>query len=484
MTSCKPCRTTVWKESGMSEPVLKENKMGVMPVNKLLVSMAVPMILSMLMQAMYNIVDSIFVGRFDQNALSAVTMAFPAQSLMIAIAAGTGVGVNSLLSYSLGRKDRENANKAATHGIFLAFCAAILFLVLGLFFSEAFYRWQISAKEWSENPDACRAIIAYGKDYLGVVTMFSLGIYMQVTLERLLQSTGKTFYAMITQMTGAVINIILDYMLVFGKFGFPAMGAKGAAIATVIGQWIAMSLALVLNVLKNREISLSFKGFRVDLGVVKTIYRVGFPSIIMQAISSVVTFSLNKLLNGFSQVAVNAFGIYFKLQSFIFMPVFGLNNGMVPIIAFNYGARHKKRIFDSMKLSYLIAGSIMAIGTVIFLAFPKPLLSLFCKPEALDELARYGVPCLRLISLHFVVAAFSIITISVFQALGNGLYSMIVSICRQLVILLPVALFMGLVLKNIDLVWLSYPIAEIASASMCVFFLIRIYRKDLKHLPE
>ncbi|MBO4399779.1 MAG: MATE family efflux transporter, partial [Lachnospiraceae bacterium] len=267
----------------------KENKMGVMPVNKLLVSMAVPMILSMLMQAMYNIVDSIFVGRYDQNALSAVTMAFPAQSLMIAIAAGTGVGVNSLLSYSLGRKDSENANKAATHGIFLAFCASILFLVLGLFFSEAFYRWQISAKEWSENPDACRAIIAYGKDYLGVVTMFSLGIYMQVTLERLLQSTGKTFYAMITQMTGAGINIILDYMLVFGKFGFPAMGAKGAAIATVIGQWVAMSLAFVLNICRNREISLSFKGFRVDWSVVKTIYRVGFPSIIMQAISSVVT---------------------------------------------------------------------------------------------------------------------------------------------------------------------------------------------------
>lgn len=468
----------------MNDPVLKENKMGVMPVNKLLVSMAVPMILSMLMQAMYNIVDSIFVGRFDQNALSAVTMAFPAQSLMIAIAAGTGVGVNSLLSYSLGRKDRESANKAATHGIFLAFCAAILFLVLGLFLSEPFYRWQISAKEWSENPEACRAIIAYGREYLGVVTMFSLGIYMQVTLERLLQSTGKTFYAMITQTTGAIINIVLDYIFVFGKCGLPAMGAKGAAIATVIGQWIAMLLALVLNVKKNREISLSFKGFRVDGTVVKTIYRVGFPSIIMQAISSVVTFSLNKLLNGFSQVAVNAFGIYFKLQSFIFMPVFGLNNGMVPIIAYNYGARHRKRIFDTMKLSYLIAGSIMAVGTVIFLVFPKPLLSMFCKPESLDELARYGIPCLRLISLHFVVAAFSIITISVFQALGNGLYSMIVSICRQLVILLPVALFMGLVLKNIDLVWLSYPIAEIASASMCLFYLVRIYRRNLKGLPE
>ncbi|MBO4324799.1 MAG: MATE family efflux transporter [Lachnospiraceae bacterium] len=467
----------------MNEP-LKENKMGVMPVNQLLVSMAVPMILSMLMQAMYNIVDSIFVGRFDQNALSAVTMAFPAQSLMIAIAAGTGVGVNSLLSYSLGRKDSENANKAATHGIFLAFCAAIMFLVLGIFFSEPFYRWQISAKEWSENPDACRAIIAYGKDYLGVVTMFSLGIYMQVTLERLLQSTGKTFYAMITQTTGAIINIILDYIFVFGKCGLPAMGAKGAAIATVIGQWIAMTMAFVLNVKKNREISLSFKGFRVDGTVVKTIYRVGFPSIIMQAISSVVTFTLNKLLNGFSQVAVNAFGIYFKLQSFIFMPVFGLNNGMVPIIAYNYGARHKKRIFDTMKLSYLIAGSIMAAGMVVFLVLPRPLLSMFCKPENLDDLTRYGVPCLRLISLHFIVAAFSIITISVFQALGNGLYSMIVSICRQLVILLPVALFMGLVLKNIDLVWLSYPIAEIASASMCVFFLIRIYRKDLKKLPE
>ena len=455
-----------------------------MPVNKLLVTMAVPMVLSMLMQALYNVVDSIFVGRFDQNALSAVTMAFPAQTLMIALAAGTGVGVNALLSYSLGKKDYNAANKAATHGIFLAACCAILFCILGLTLSESFYRWQISAKEFRENPETCAQIIRYGRDYLSVVTIFSLGIFQQVALERLLQSTGKTFYAMITQTSGAILNIFLDYILVFGKLGFAPLGAKGAAIATVIGQWTAMCLALVLNIRKNKEISLSFRGFRIDWAVVRTIYRVGLPSIIMQAISSVVTFVLNKLLNGFSQVAVNAFGIYFKLQSFIFMPVFGVNNGMVPIIAYNYGARHKRRIFDTMKLSYLIAGSIMAAGTVVFLLFPKPLLSMFCKPEALDELARYGVPCLRLISLHFVVAAFSIITISVFQALGNGFYSMIVSICRQLVILLPVALFMGLVLKNIDLVWLSYPIAEIASASMCAIFLARIYKKNLKELPE
>ena len=463
---------------------IQENKMGVMPVNKLLVTMAVPMVLSMLMQALYNVVDSIFVGQYDQNALSAVTMAFPAQSLMIALAAGTGVGVNALLSYSLGKKDYASANKAATHGIFLAFCSAVLFCILGLTLSESFYRWQISAKEFRENPEMCEQIIRYGKDYLSVVTVYSIGIFQQVTLERLLQSTGKTFYAMITQTSGAVLNIFLDYIFVFGKFGAPEMGAKGAALATIIGQWTAMCLAFALNVKKNREISLSFRDFRVDWATIRTIYRVGLPSIIMQAISSVVTFTLNKLLNGFSQVAVNAFGIYFKLQSFIFMPVFGVNNGMVPIIAYNYGARHKRRIFDTMKLSYLIAGSIMAAGTVVFLLFPRPLLSMFCKPEALDELARYGVPCLRLISLHFVVAAFSIITISVFQALGNGFYSMIVSICRQLVILLPVALFMGLVLKNIDLVWLSYPIAEIASASMCAFFLARIYKKNLKELPE
>ena len=463
---------------------IQENKMGVMPVNRLLVTMAVPMVLSMLMQALYNVVDSIFVGQYDQNALSAVTMAFPAQSLMIALAAGTGVGVNALLSYSLGKKDYVSANKAATHGIFLAFCSAVLFCILGLTLSESFYRWQISAKKFRENPEMCEQIIRYGKDYLSVVTVYSIGIFQQVTLERLLQSTGKTFYAMITQTSGAILNIILDYVFVFGKCGVEPMGAKGAALATIIGQWTAMALAFALNVKKNREISLSFKDFRVDWATIRTIYRVGLPSIIMQAISSVVTFTLNKLLNGFSQVAVNAFGIYFKLQSFIFMPVFGVNNGMVPIIAYNYGARHKRRIFDTMKLSYLIAGSIMAAGTVVFLLFPKPLLSMFCKPEALDELARYGVPCLRLISLHFVVAAFSIITISVFQALGNGFYSMIVSICRQLVILLPVALFMGLVLKNIDLVWLSYPIAEIASASMCAIFLARIYKKNLKELPE
>ncbi|MCQ2422506.1 MAG: MATE family efflux transporter [Lachnospiraceae bacterium] len=462
----------------------QENKMGVMPVNRLLITMAAPMVLSMLMQAMYNIVDSIFVGKFDQNALSAVTMAFPAQSLMIAIAAGTGVGINALLSYSLGRKDRESANQAATHGIFLAGCAALVFLMLGLFLAEPFYRLQISAKEFRENPEACEAIIRYGRDYLRIVTMFGFGLFMQVTLERLLQSTGKTFYAMITQTSGALLNIALDYIFVFGKLGFPAMGAKGAALATVVGQWVAMTLAIILNVKKNTEISLSFRGFRVQGSIIRTIYRVGIPSIIMQAISSVVTFVLNKLLNGFSQVAVNAFGIYFKLQSFIFMPIFGLNNGMVPIIAFNYGARHKKRIFDTMKLSYMIATCIMAIGTVVFLVFPKPLLAMFCKPEALPELLRYGEPCLRLISLHFLVAGFSIITISVFQALGNGLYSMIVSICRQVVILLPVALFMGLVLKNIDLVWLSYPIAEVASASMCAFYLTKIYRNNLKGLPD
>ncbi len=459
--------------------------MGTLPVNKLLISMSAPMILSMLVQALYNIVDSYFVSQYSDNALTAVTMAFPAQTLMIALAGGTGVGVNALLSYNLGRKDNENAGNVARHGIFLALLSAALFLVLGLCFSEAFYSLQFNESARAKNPVQVAEVIAFGKDYLGIVTIFGLGIYMQMMLERLLQATGRTMYTMVTQCTGAIINIILDYALVLGHFGCPAMGAKGAALATVIGQWIAMGIGLYFNLKKNPEISLNFRGFRPEGSTIANIYRIGLPSIIMQSIASVVTFIMNNILLGFSKVAVDVFGVYFKLQSFIFMPVFGLNNGMIPIVAYNYGAGHKKRIIGTLKLSYAIAIAIMTIGTIVFEAFPEPLLRIFSNNEATaQQMIEYGVPAFRIIAVHFPVAAFCIITTSAFQALGNGLYSLIASLFRQVFALLPVAWIMGKVVGKLELVWLSYPIAEIVSVLMCAFFLVRIYKKKLQKMPD
>ncbi len=464
---------------------LEENKMGTMPAGKLLVSMSVPMILSMLVQALYNIVDSYFVSQYSDNALTAVTMAFPAQTLMIALAGGTGVGVNALLSYNLGRKDYKNASNIAKHGVFLATLSALLFLVLGLFFSEFFYAVQFNDAARAENPVQVAEVIAFGKDYLGVVTIFGFGMYMQMMLERLLQATGRTTYTMVTQMVGAVLNIVLDYALVLGKLGCPAMGAEGAAIATVIGQWVAMFLALFFNIAKNKEISLNFRGFRPNLGIIKNIYRIGLPSIIMQSISSVVTFAINNILLGFSKIAVDVFGVYFKLQSFIFMPVFGLNNGMVPIVAYNYGAGRRKRIMSTLKLSYAIAVAIMTIGTVVFELFPEPLLRIFTNSEeTARQMIEYGVPAFRIIAVHFPVAAFCIITTSALQALGNGLYSLIASLCRQVFALLPVAWIMGKVIGRLDLVWWSYPIAETVSCVFCTIFLIRVYRNQLKKLPD
>lgn len=464
---------------------IEENKMGTMPVNKLLISMSTPMILSMLVQALYNIVDSYFVAQYSDNALTAVTMAFPAQTLMIALAGGTGVGVNALLSYNLGRKDHENASKVAKHGVFLALLCAALFTALGLCFSEFFYSVQFNEAARAKDPEQVAEVIKFGKEYLGIVTVFGLGVYMQMMMERLLQATGRTMYTMYTQGIGAILNIILDYIFVFGKFGLPAMGAAGAALATVIGQWVAMGLAIYFNLAKNKEISLNFRGFRPEGGIIKSIYRIGLPSIIMQSIASVVTFIMNNILLGFSKIAVDVFGVYFKLQSFIFMPVFGLNNGMVPIVAYNYGAGRKKRIMGTLKLSYAIAVAIMTIGTIVFEVFPEPLLRIFTKDEAIaQQMLACGVPAFRIIAIHFPLAAFCIITTSAFQALGNGLYSMIASLCRQLLILLPVAWIMGKVVGKLELVWLSYPIAEIVSGILCTIFLIRIYKKQIQRLPD
>ncbi|MDE7405198.1 MAG: MATE family efflux transporter [Lachnospiraceae bacterium] len=448
----------------------KENKMGVMPVNKLLVSMSLPMMISMLVQALYNIVDSIFVSRINENALTAVSLAFPLQTLMIALGAGTGVGINALLSKSLGEKDFEKANKSAANGVFLAAVNYVIFLLVGIFVTGPFYL--------SQTKDA--QILEYGKQYLTIVCCCSFGIYTQFVFERLLQSTGKTFYTMITQGVGAIINIILDPIFIFGYFGIPRMGVAGAAIATVIGQIIAGIIAFIINEKKNTEIRVQFRGFRPDLTIIKQIYQVGIPSIIMQAIGSVMTYGMNKILLGFTNTAAAVFGAYFKLQSFIFMPVFGLNNGMVPIVAYNYGAGKKDRLIKTVKLSILYAVALMFIGFAVFQIFPAQLLLLF---DASDTMLSIGIPALRIISCSFLLAGFCIICGTMFQALGNGVYSMIVSIARQLVVLLPVAYLLSLT-GNVTYVWLAFPIAELVSLGVSVFFLVRINNKVIKHIGE
>ena len=448
----------------------KENKMGVMPVNKLLMNMSLPMMISMLVQALYNVVDSIFVSRIDENALTAVSMAFPIQSLMIALGAGTGVGVNALLSRSLGEKDYDRVNKAAGNGIFLAGINYLVFLLVGILVTTPFYL--------SQTKDA--QILSYGQQYLTIICCCSFGMYGQFIFERLLQSTGRTFYTMITQSIGAIINIILDPIFIFGYFGVPKMGVAGAAIATVIGQIVAGTIALVINIKKNDEIQLKVKGFRPDGKTIARIYEVGIPSIIMQAIGSVMTYGMNRILIIFSSTAVAVFGVYFKLQSFIFMPVFGLNNGMVPIIAYNYGAGKKDRLIKTLKLSIIYAVGLMLLGVIIFQLFPAPLFALF---DASETMLAIGIPALRIISLSFIFAGFCIVCGSLFQALGNGVYSMVVSIARQLLVLLPVAYLLSLSGK-VEAVWWAFPVAEIVSLSLTVFFMFRINRKVISRIGE
>ena len=452
----------------MSNEVVKENKMGVLPIPKLLISMSLPMILSMLVQALYNIVDSMFVAQLNEEALTAVSLAFPIQNLMIAVAAGTGVGINALLSRSLGEKKFEQANTIARNGIFLAILSSLVFAVLGLIGSRFFFEVQTSDQ----------VIIDYGVEYMSVITIASIGIFLQIAFERLLQSTGKTIFNMITQGLGAIINIILDPIMIFGLFGFPAMGVTGAALATVCGQIIAAILGIILNHKFNKEIHVDMKGFRPHKETIGAIYKIGVPSIIMQSIGSVTTFAMNNILLMFSSTAATVFGVYFKLQSFIFMPIFGLTNGMIPIVAYNYGARNKKRITGTIKLSVAMAIGIMAIGTVVFQLFPNTLLSLF---EASEHMLSIGVPALRTISWCFVFAGYCIICSSVFQALGNGVYSMLISIARQLVIIIPVA-FIFAKLFGLDMVWWSYPIAEIASVILCTFFLRHILKDKLANM--
>jgi len=460
-------------EQDKKEPVtenFKENKMGTMPVNKLLISMSVPMMLSMLVQALYNIVDSIFVAKISEDALTAVSLAFPMQTLMIALGGGMGVGVNAVLSKALGEKDYERVNSTAKNGIFLACINAIIFLVVGLTVVKPFYEAQ------TDNVD----IINYGVDYLTIVCCCSFGIYCQFIFERLLQSTGKTTFAMVTQLIGAVTNLILDPIFIFGYFGMPRLGVAGAAIATVIGQVFAGIAAIIINVKFNDEIKLDFRGFTPSGAIIAKIYKVGIPSIIMQSIGSIMTYGMNQILMVFSSTATAVFGVYFKLQSFIFMPVFGLNNGMVPIIAFNYGAQNRERLVKTMKLSIIYAMSIMCLGTLVFNLIPEQLLSLF---DASEHMLSMGVPALRIISLHFLLAGFCIIGGSVFQALGCAVYSMINSICRQIVVLLPAAYLLSR-LGNVNYVWFAFPIAELMSLTMTVIFMVRINKNIISKIGE
>ncbi len=445
-----------------------ENKMGIVPVNRLLISMSLPMMLSMLVQALYNIVDSVYVARVGESALTAVSLAFPVQNLMIAVSVGTGVGVNALLSKSLGEKNFEKVNRTANNAVFLAGMSYLFMLLLGIFGVGIFYRSQTDDLQ----------IINYGIAYTRICCCCSFGIFLQVTMERLLQSTGRTFYTMIIQGTGAIINIILDPILIFGLLGFPRMEAAGAAAATVAGQIAASVLAVIINQKVNKEVRLQRKGFRPDLATIGQIYKVGVPSIIMQSIASVMTYGMNLILMAFTSTATAVFGVYFKLQSFVFMPVFGLNNGMIPIIAYNYGANSRERVVRTIRYSVIYAMLIMAVGTVVFHVFPADLLRMF---KASDVMLQLGVPALRIISVSFVIAGYCIVCGSVFQALGNGVYSLMVSIARQLFVLLPVAYLLAQ-LGNVNYVWWSFPIAEVASLLMSTIFLIRIYKKIIVRL--
>lgn len=452
--------------------VKEENKMGTMPVGKLIFNMSLPMMVSMLVQALYNIVDSIFVAKLSENALTAVSLAFPLQTLLIAVGAGTGVGMNALLSKSLGEKNFKKANDTAANAAVLYILSYILFLILGFSVVKPFYLSQIG------NADV--EIMEMGIEYLSTVMIFSFGLFTQFFFERLLTSTGRTIFSMTSQLTGAVTNIILDPILIFGLFGAPKMGVTGAAIATVIGQCVAGIMAAACNHKYNHDVKLSFKGFKPDLKIIGTIYAVGVPSIIMQSIGSIMTYCMNRILIEFSSTATAVFGVYFKLQSFFFMPVFGLNNGITPIIAYNYGAKQRKRMIHTIKLSMAVAFCLTFVGFIAFEAIPQVLLGMFNSSQQLLEI---GIPALRIIGIHFLIAWFCIVAGTVFQALGKAVFSMIVSIMRQLFVLVPAAYILAKV-GGLHAVWWSFPIAEIISLAVSLTFLIRIYNTIIKKLPE
>ena len=454
----------------MEEARIQENKMGVMPVNKLLLNMAVPMMVSMLVQALYNIVDSIFVSMICEEALTAVSLAFPIQALLIAFGTGTGVGVNAILSRSLGCKDKAQAERAAHNGIFLALVSYVVFLLVGIFLSRPFFAAQ------TDDP----LIIQYGVDYLSIVCIFSFGIYAQLIFERVLQACGYTLYTMFTQGVGAIINIIFDPIFIFGWFGLPAMGTAGAAIATVMGQIIAAILALILNKKRNHEVEIHFRRVRPNLRIIGEIYRVGAASILMQAVGSVMYFGMNMILIPFTATASTVWGAFYKLESFILMPIFGLNNGMVPIVAYNYGAGKRSRMVKTIKLSVLYAVILMLIGLAVFQLMPGLLLGMF-SPS--DNMLEIGIPALRIMSLVYLCAGVDSVCITVFQALGNGFYGLIVSLLRQLGVLLPLAYLFSR-LGGLTLVWWALPLAECVALVICMLFFLRIYRTVIRKVPD
>ena len=450
------------------ENIGTENKMGTMPVGKLLIQISLPMMISMLVQALYNVVDSIFVAQISENALTAVSLAFPIQNLMISTSVGTGVGVNALLSRRLGEQNEKGVTDSALNGIFLYAITMIVFMVLGFFIPRLYFESQTNNAE----------IIEYGVTYLEICMIVSVGLYGAILFERLLQSTGRTVLSMISQLAGAIINIVFDPLLIFGLAGFPKMGIAGAAWATVFGQIVGFIISLTLNLTKNKEIKFKLKGFRPHAKTIGEIYKVGVPSILLGSIGSVLTYLINLILGAFTMTAVAVYGVYFKLQSFIFMPVFGLNNGIVPIVAYNYGAKRKDRIMRSIKLCAIAAVTIMVVGLLIFELFPRQLLAMF---NASEEMYAIGVPALRRIAIHFPVAAICITLISVFQALGKGLLSMIVSFVRQVIVLLPAAYLLSLT-GDVNNIWWAFIIAEGASAVASFIGMQMVYNKDLKNL--
>ena len=459
---------------------VKENKMGYMPENKLLLSMSIPMMLSMLIQALYNIVDGLFVAGIspEQYELTAVNLAFPAQNLMIAVSVGAGVGINALISRNLGIGNREKANKIAGQGLFLAIVSYLLFAIIGTALVRPYFNLMtadITAEAGKTQ------VVEMGVKYLRICFLASFGLFCQVVHEKYMQSTGKTVLSMTVQIVGAITNIILDPILIYGLFGLPALGIAGAAYATVIGQIVSGIMGIYLQKTRNKEVILKAENVKPDMKIISEILKIGFPSILMNSVGSFMTASFNKIIMALNQYAVNVFGIYFKLQSFIFMPVFGFNNGMISIVSYNYGARKKKRVLRTIKLGLIYAVSMMLFGFALFQIFPETFLSMFNLSE--EAIKTVGIPALRTISISFIFAGFSIICSAVFQAFGYSLFSMFVSIGRQLVTLLPVAYLLSLT-GDINKVWWSYPIAEIVCVILSVIFYIYVYKKKVKPIPD
>lgn len=451
----------------MSTETLSQNRMGTAKMFPLIVKMALPAMFSMLVQALYNIVDSYFVAQYDPGALSAVSLAFPIQNLLIAFAVGTSVGAGSLISRRLGEGNKASASSAANHSIVLSLITWVLFVIFGIFFSESFYRMF--------ETDA--AIINMGTQYLSIVTIFSIGCFFQISLEKVFQSTGNMMWPMIVQLVGAIVNIILDPIMIFGWLGLPAMGVAGAAWATVIGQVIGAIVAVIAVKARDHEVDITLKGFRFDKRTVKEIYVVGLPAIVMNSIGTVMTMAMNAILTGFSTAAYTFFGIYFKIQSFIFMPIFGLSSGLMPIMGYNYGARNKKRLMSSLKIGMIIAVAIGVLGTVIFEVFPTQLLSIF---NATQEIYDIGIPALRIIAATFITASIGITCSTLFQAVGKGTYSLISSVLRQLAVLVPAAYLLSRI--SLFATWFALPVSDVSSLIVTVILFWMLYKKQLRHL--